>query len=78
MDVSAAGIPAEVGDESDYDPTVHGNSGKFGGYVSIDDLGGGQHSSYLTLGTGTIFNWTEQSYTVTLWFRGMGFSLVTQ
>ena len=73
-DASDASIPAVVGEESDYDPVVHGSSGKFGGYVSIDDLGGGaNNASYLTLGTGADIQFgPEQSYTVTMWFRGDG------
>ena len=78
-DASDADSCEFVGEESDYDPTVHGSSGKFGGYLSIDDLGGGaNNASYITLGTGADIQFgPEQSYTVTLWLEGMAYSRVT-
>jgi hypothetical protein len=67
----ALGQAATVGAESDVPPTVHAAGGKFGGYVQIDDLGGGaSQASYLTLAGGPELDFgDQQAFTVTLWFR---------
>lgn len=73
-DVSTANIAAQIGTNSDHDPVLHSSGGKFGGYLSIDDFGGGSdNASYLTLGSGEDIQFDESdSFTVTLWFKSNG------
>lgn len=62
---------ATVGAESDVPPVLHFAGGKFGGYVQIEDLGGGERqASYLTLAGGAELDFgDQQAFTTTLWFR---------
>jgi PKD repeat protein len=71
LDASGQGNNAVIGAMSDHDPSVHANGGKFGGYVEINDLGGGSgDSSYLTLGTPTDLEFgTDMNFSVAIWFR---------
>lgn len=69
-----SGGSAAVGAESDIPPVVHSANGKFGGYVQIDDAGGGADSaSYLTLNPGSDLDFGDtDSFTTVLWFRAHG------
>jgi PKD repeat protein len=71
LDASGQGNNAFIGAGSDHDPTVHANGGKFGGYVEINDLGGGSSdASYLTLDTPADLELgTDINFSVTTWFR---------
>ncbi len=73
-DASTSNVSAQMGSESDHDPVLHPTDGKFGGYLSIADYGGGSgDSSYLTLGSAQDLQFGESdSFTVTLWFKSDG------
>ncbi|MHC4982495.1 MAG: alkaline phosphatase family protein [Planctomycetota bacterium] len=73
-DTSGRGNNASVGPNSDYNPTLHATGGKFGGYVEINDHGGGASaSSYLTLGKPSDLDFgTATSSTITMWYRVQG------
>lgn len=70
-DTSGKAHNATNGANSDIAPTLHSTGGKFGGYVEINDAGGGTAaSSYLTLGTPTDLAIADgTSFTVSFWFR---------
>jgi hypothetical protein len=74
LDDAASGVAAIMGVESNVDPTVHMMGGKFGGYVQINDFGGGSgNSSYLTISSGTDIEFGDNdNFTVTMWFRSHG------
>jgi hypothetical protein len=73
-DSAGAGLHASVGTTSDVDPTVATTGGKFGGYLSIEDPGGGVDAScYLTLGDPEALDMLDgQAFSVSLWFRSRG------
>lgn len=73
-DVSTFNVAAQIGADSDHDPVLHTSGGKFDGYLSIADFGGGaDHASYLTLGVAEELQFEESdSFTVTLWFKSDG------
>jgi hypothetical protein len=70
-DFSSRGNNASVGPNSDHVPTLHSTGGKFGGYVEIDNYGGGAaHSSYLTLGRPADLDFgSGTDYTLLAWYR---------
>jgi len=70
-DSSGLGNHASIGANSDHDPTLHASGGKFGGYVEINNYGGGtDNSSYVTLGTPSDLNFgTGTDFTIATWFR---------
>jgi hypothetical protein len=63
-----------AGAESDVSPEVTTDGGKFGGYLSIPDEGGGaESSSYVSLGMPPDFSFgDDDSFTVTTWYRSHG------
>ena len=70
----AAPHAATIGAESDTNPIAHIGGGKFGGYLEINDPGGGgDNSSYLTINGGTELDFGDNdNFTVTLWFKSRG------
>ena len=73
-DSSLVEVPATMGVHSDHDPLLHSSGGRFGGYVSIANMGGGaDNSSYLTVGEGSDIEFEAgTAFTLTLWFRSEG------
>ena len=73
-DSGGGGLDARVGEAAHVAPTLASSGGKFGGYVSIQDPGGGKaKASYLTLGKPAALEMTEgQAFTVSVWFRAHG------
>jgi hypothetical protein len=73
-DSTAGGHHASIGSNSDVDPVLQTEGGKFGGYLSITDAGGGdRNASYITLGNPADYNFgDDDSFTTTLWFRSHG------
>jgi PKD repeat protein len=71
LDASGRSNDASIGAGSDHDPIVNNSGGKFGGYVEINDFGGGtSDSSYLTLGTPADLDFGAAThFTITTWFR---------
>jgi uncharacterized protein YjbI with pentapeptide repeats len=73
-DATNRGNDGALGMYSDLEPTLLSEGGKFGGYLSILDIGGGERSSsYVTLGRPTDYEFgAHDSFTVSLWFRSHG------
>jgi hypothetical protein len=73
-DSAGAQLDASIGASSDVAPTLVASGGKFGGYLSIEDPGGGSDGAcYLTLGNPQPLEMTDgQPFSVTLWFRSHG------
>jgi len=74
VDAGPSGLNAVIGAESDTDPTLAAAGGKFAGFVSIPNNGGGlANASYLTLaGPGALDFDDNADFTVSLWFRSHG------
>jgi len=71
-DASGMALHGDVGAQSDVTPVAQSSGGKFGGYLSISDSGGGaSQASYVTLLEPGEIDLTE-SLTVTAWFRSHG------
>ncbi|MGB0591866.1 MAG: alkaline phosphatase family protein [Myxococcota bacterium] len=73
-DSAGGGHDARVGETSDVAPALTSAGGKFGGYVSIQDPGGGKAGAcFLTLGKPAALEMAEgQAFTVSVWFRAHG------
>ena len=73
-DASGSANHATIGANSDHDPTLYSSGGKLGGYVEINNLGGGtNNSSYLSLGTGNNIQFGDNdSFTTAMWYRVQG------
>lgn len=71
---TATGANASIGMNSDSDPATPMTDGKFGGYLQINDSGGGSNnSSYITIPKRSdLALGNNDNLTVSLWFRSHG------